>query len=149
MQYFCRKKGKMEMSYHLDEIDQIAIDFLKQANGFTIFAFSGELGAGKTTLISSICKQLGVAETVTSPTFSIIQEYATLTGNVIFHMDLYRIRTREEAVDAGIEDCLSGNQICLVEWPEIVPEIFPEKTIFTNIKILSKDQRKLVIHFPV
>ncbi|MEO8854879.1 MAG: tRNA (adenosine(37)-N6)-threonylcarbamoyltransferase complex ATPase subunit type 1 TsaE [Ginsengibacter sp.] len=139
----------MEISYHFDEIDQIAAEFLKQTKGFTIFAFSGELGAGKTTLISRICKQLGVAETVTSPTFSIIQEYATLGGNAIFHMDLYRIRTREEAVDAGIEDCLSGNQICLVEWPEKVPEIFPEKTIFTDIEILSKDQRKLVIHFPV
>lgn len=139
----------MEMSYHLDEIDQIAVDFLKQASGYKIFAFSGELGAGKTTLISSICKQLGVTETITSPTFSIIQEYATHTGNIIFHLDLYRIRTREEAVDAGIEDCLSGNQICLVEWPEKVPEIFPEKTIFTNIEILSNDQRKLVIHFPV
>ena len=139
----------MEISYHFDEIDQIAAEFLKQTKGFTIFAFSGELGAGKTTLISRICKQLGVAEIVTSPTFSIIQEYATLGGNAIFHMDLYRIRTREEAVDAGIEDCLSGNQICLVEWPEKVPEIFPEKTIFTDIEILSKDQRKLVIHFPV
>lgn len=139
----------MEMSYHLDEIDQIAVDFLKQASGYKIFAFSGELGAGKTTLISSICKQLGVTETITSPTFSIIQEYATHTGNIIFHLDLYRIRTREEAVDAGIEDCLSGNQICLVEWPEKVPAIFPEKTIFTNIEILSNDQRKLVIHFPV
>lgn len=139
----------MEISYQFDEIDQIAEEFLNQTKGFTIFAFSGELGAGKTTLISRICKQLGVAETVTSPTFSIIQEYATLGGNAIFHMDLYRIRTREEAVDAGIEDCLSGNQICLVEWPEKVPEIFPEKTIFTDIEILSKDQRKLVIHFPV
>lgn len=137
------------MCYQIDEINVIAKEFLKKLNGFRVFAFNGELGAGKTTLISSICKELGVMETVTSPTFSIIQEYSAVDRNNLFHIDLYRIKSREEAIDAGIEDCLNSNKICFVEWPEKALEIFPENTIFTDIKILSEDKRKLLINFPV
>jgi tRNA threonylcarbamoyladenosine biosynthesis protein TsaE len=139
----------MEMCYQIDEINVIASQFLKQLDGFKIFAFRGELGAGKTTFISSLCKELGVSETVTSPTFSIVQEYLTADGKIIFHMDFYRINSKEEAIDAGIEDCLNSNNICFVEWPERAPEIFPKNTIFTNIEILLEDKRKLLINFPV
>lgn len=137
------------MCYRIDEIGITAREFLKQLQDYKVFAFSGELGAGKTTFISSLCKVLRVQETVSSPTFSIIQEYSTEDGDSIYHMDLYRIKSNEEAIDAGIEDCLESHKICFVEWPEKAPEIFPENTIFTDIQIVSENERKLLINFPL
>ena len=138
----------MEIFFDLDEIGTSAEEFLKLVNGYKVFAFSGELGAGKTTFISSLCKQLKVAETITSPTYSIIQEYKTIADKIIYHIDLYRIKSKEEAMEAGIEDCLNSDEICMVEWPEKAPEIFPDKTIFSNFEIVSSTKRKLVIQLP-
>jgi tRNA threonylcarbamoyladenosine biosynthesis protein TsaE len=138
----------MEIFFELDDIENTAKDFLKMANGHQVFAFSGELGAGKTTFISALCDELQVDETVSSPTFSIIQEYKTKTNKIIYHIDLYRIKNKEEAMDAGIEDCLNSNEICFVEWPEKASEIFPRHTVFTNIETISPTSRKLMITFP-
>ncbi|MGN6195982.1 MAG: tRNA (adenosine(37)-N6)-threonylcarbamoyltransferase complex ATPase subunit type 1 TsaE [Ginsengibacter sp.] len=138
----------MEIFFELDDIESTAKDFLKMANGYQVFGFSGELGAGKTTFISALCDELQVAETVSSPTFSIIQEYKTKTSKIIYHIDLYRIKNKEEAMDAGIEDCLNSNEICFVEWPEKAPEIFPPDTVFTNIVTISPTSRKLMVTFP-
>ena len=102
------------------------------------------MGAGKTTFINALCREIGVTETVTSPTYSIIQEYATQRNEVIYHIDLYRIKSDQEAMDAGIEDCLNSDEICMVEWPERAPEIFPLETIFTRIEIISANKRKLM-----
>jgi tRNA threonylcarbamoyladenosine biosynthesis protein TsaE len=138
----------MEIFFDLDEIQISAKEFLKLVNGYTVFAFSGQLGAGKTTFISALCKELKVAETVTSPTYSIIQEYKTIADKIIYHIDLYRIKSKEEAMEAGIEDCLNSDEICMVEWPEKASEIFPDKTIFSNFEIVSATKRKLVIQLP-
>lgn len=134
----------MEIDFKLDEIEKTAKDFLQLNQGSKLFAFSGDLGAGKTTFINALCREMGVTETVTSPTYSIIQEYATKHNNVIYHIDLYRIKSDQEAMDAGIEDCLNSNEICLVEWPERVPEIFPSDTVFYNIETISSSKRKLI-----
>lgn len=138
----------MEIFFELDSIEKTASDFLKSFRDYQVFAFSGELGAGKTTFISMLCKKLNVAETVTSPTYSIIQEYKTIDGNIIYHIDLYRIKNSHEAMEAGIEDCLNSNEICFVEWPERAPDIFPAKTVFSNFEIVSDTKRKLVIQLP-
>lgn len=138
----------MEIFFELDDIENTAKDFLKMTNDHQVFAFSGELGAGKTTFISALCDELQVDETVSSPTFSIIQEYKTKTNKIIYHIDLYRIKNKEEAMDAGIEDCLNSNEICFVEWPEKASEIFPRDTVFTNIETISPTSRKLMITFP-
>jgi len=138
----------MEIFFELDDIENTAKDFLKMANDRQVFAFSGELGAGKTTFISALCDELQVDETVSSPTFSIIQEYKTKTNKIIYHIDLYRIKNKEEAMDAGIEDCLNSNEICFVEWPEKASEIFPRDTVFANIETISPTSRKLMITFP-
>ena len=98
----------MEFIFELDKIENVAKEFFKLVNDYTVFAFSGELGAGKTTFISSLCKELKVAEAVTSPTYSIIQEYKTIADKIIYHIDLYRIKSKEEAMEAGIEDCLNS-----------------------------------------
>jgi tRNA threonylcarbamoyladenosine biosynthesis protein TsaE len=133
--------------FELNEIDGAANEFLKIVKDNKVFAFSGELGAGKTTFISAVCKELKVAETVTSPTYSIIQEYQTIGDKIIYHIDLYRIKSGQEAMEAGIEDCLNSNEICLVEWPEKAMEIFPADTVFINLEIVSESKRKLVMQF--
>jgi tRNA threonylcarbamoyladenosine biosynthesis protein TsaE len=138
----------MEIFFELKSIEQTASEFLKSFNRFKVFAFSGELGAGKTTFISALCKELKVVETVTSPTYSIIQEYKTLEGKIIYHIDLYRIKSSYEAMEAGIEDCLNSNEICFVEWPEKVTDIFPDNTVFSTFEIISDIERKLIIQLP-
>ena len=137
----------MEIVYDLDEIENAAKEFLQITKGYKVLAFNGDLGAGKTTFINALCKHFGVKGTVTSPTYSIIQEYATGKNEIIFHIDLYRIKSEREAMDAGVEDCLNSNEICMVEWPEIAPDIFSENTIFTSIEILSPNKRKLKVLF--
>ncbi len=138
----------MEIFFELNSIETTASEFLNTFNHYKVFAFSGELGAGKTTFISALCKQLKVAETVTSPTYSIIQEYKSLEGKIIYHIDLYRIKSSQEAMEAGIEDCLNSDEICFVEWPEKAPDIFPAETVFSNFEIVSAMKRKLVIQLP-
>jgi tRNA threonylcarbamoyladenosine biosynthesis protein TsaE len=134
----------MEIVFELDEIEKTAKYFLQLNQKSKLFAFSGDLGAGKTTFINALCREMGVTETVTSPTYSIIQEYATEIGEVIYHIDLYRVKDEREAMDAGIEDCLNSEEICMVEWPERAPEIFPSETIFTRIETISANKRKLM-----
>ena len=149
LMYYFYKMVDIEIYFDLSEIEITAKKFLKAAAGHNVFAFRGDLGAGKTTFITALCKILGVTETVTSPTYSIIQEYQTNDHKAVFHIDLYRIRSREEAMDAGVEDCLSGNDICMVEWPERAPDLFNDSTIYSDLEILSGTQRKLIIRFPV
>jgi tRNA threonylcarbamoyladenosine biosynthesis protein TsaE len=91
---------------------------------------------------------MDVMETVTSPTFSIIQEYKSGKGKIIYHMDLYRIKNKEEAINAGIEECINSDEICLVEWPEKAPEIFPEPTVYARFEILGSNKRKLIVELP-
>lgn len=137
-----------EIFFEFNEIEKTAEKFIEATAPGKLFAFSGDLGAGKTSFITALCKILGVAEIVTSPTYSIIQEYKTRDNAVIFHIDLYRLKSKEEALDAGVEDCLLSDDICMAEWPERAPEIFPEKTIYTSIEILSESKRKLIIKLP-
>jgi tRNA threonylcarbamoyladenosine biosynthesis protein TsaE len=138
----------MEIFFELESIEKVASEFLKTFDRYKVFAFSGDLGAGKTTFISALCKELKVVETVTSPTYSIIQEYKTLEGKIIYHIDLYRIKSSHEAMEAGIEDCLNSHEMCFVEWPEKATDIFPNDTVFSNFVIISDTERKLVIQLP-
>ena len=138
----------MEIVFELKDIEDAAKKFFQISGQNKTFAFSGDLGAGKTTFISALCKEAGVKDIITSPTYSIIQEYATDDNRIIYHIDLYRIKNEVEAMDSGIEDCINSNEISMVEWPERAPGIFPIETIFTSIEILSDDKRKLIVNFP-
>lgn len=138
----------MEIIFELDEIETTAEEFLQIVKPNKIFAFSGDLGAGKTTFINALCKQLGVRESVTSPTYSIIQEYAGADDKIVYHIDLYRLKSDLEAMDAGIEDCLNSGEINMVEWPERAPSIFPDQTVYASLEILSDRTRKLVVQLP-
>jgi tRNA threonylcarbamoyladenosine biosynthesis protein TsaE len=113
-----------------------------------VFAFHGSMGAGKTTFIHAVCEVKGVKDVVGSPTFSIVNEYIFSengrTGK-IFHIDLYRLKDEKEAVEAGVEDCLYGDHICFIEWPEKAPGILPPETIHVFIKTLNETTRILSI----
>ena len=132
----------MELSFRLNEIENTAKTILAASN-YKVVAFHGEMGAGKTTFIHAFCKALNVIDIVTSPTFSIINEYNTAGGGIVYHMDLYRLKTNEEAVNAGVEDCLYSGNICLVEWPENAPGIFPNETLHLKIFVIGDEMRKI------
>lgn len=132
-----------EIEFELPDIAEAAKEFLVYTKGYRVFAFSGELGAGKTTFISAICKELGVQDVVSSPTFAIVQQYDSDSHGNIYHMDLYRIRDEEEAINSGIEDCLQSDDICLVEWPENAPGILPDNTVRISLVISGHARRKL------
>lgn len=113
------------------------IDLCKDLN---VWVFKGELGAGKTTLIKAIAKQLGVVDAVTSPTFSIVNEYMDNKGGKVFHFDFYRIEDPEEAWEIGLEEYFYSGNYCFVEWAEKVPAFIPDE--FAFVEILRKDQEK-------
>ncbi len=135
----------MELTYQLNEIADAVTRFLQCDIQNKVIAFHGEMGAGKTTFIHEICQQLKVQNNVSSPTFSIINEYLSGDGNIIYHMDLYRIKDAREAVDAGVDECFQSGRMCLVEWPEKAPELFPEDTVDCFLTPISADVRKLQI----
>lgn len=134
----------MEMEYRLEDIDKAAQRFLDLVKGYKILAFSGEIGAGKTTFIHAVCHYLGVSVTMGSPTFSIINEYESAEGK-IYHIDLYRCKDEDEAVRAGVEDYLYSGNMCLVEWPSRAAGIFPPLTIHAGIGEIDESTRKITI----
>jgi tRNA threonylcarbamoyladenosine biosynthesis protein TsaE len=104
------------------------------------------MGAGKTTFITALCHALGVTNAVSSPTFSIINEYRSADGERIYHMDLYRLKDETEAMNAGVEDAIYSGDLCLVEWPEKAPGIFPPDTVHCYLQSVAGNQRKLQIN---
>ena len=136
----------MEVNFVLGQINAVAARLIKTAAGYKVLAFHGEMGAGKTTLIHAVCEQLGVGDAISSPTFSIINQYRAKDGATIYHMDLYRIRDENEAINAGVEDCLYSGDTCLVEWPEKIPGIFPPGTLHIYISSVDDNTRNLRIN---
>ena len=135
----------MDSYFKLDEIEQAAQQFLEHTKGKKVFAFHGEMGAGKTTFITTVCKVLGVKDVVSSPTFSIINQYKTRDGKTIYHLDLYRLKDEEEAIMAGVEDCFYSGNYCFTEWPEKTPGLFPDDTVHCFLSLAGNDSRKLQI----
>ncbi len=134
----------MTIDYSIDGIQEVASRCSAIINGKKVVAFHGQMGSGKTTLIHAICDEKKVSSPVTSPTFALINEYSSPDGP-IYHIDLYRLNDEDEAVRAGVEDCLYSGHTCLVEWPEKAPSIFPEGTIHFFIEPLSDTTRRLII----
>ncbi len=135
----------MDVSFTLENINTVANQFIKAIDNRKVVALHGEMGAGKTTFVHAICQVLGVSGAISSPTFSIINEYKAETIEVIYHLDLYRLKDEQEAINAGVEDCLYSGNLCLVEWPEITPALFPDDTVHCYLSVLGENERKLVI----
>lgn len=136
----------MEVNFTLDQIKETASGLLAAAGAGKVFALHGEMGAGKTTFVHALCEVMGVKDAISSPTFSIINQYRTGTGQTVYHMDLYRLKDEAEAIQAGVEDCLYSGNICLVEWPEKAPAIFPDDTLHLSITYVDDNTRKLRIN---
>lgn len=119
-----------------NKLEEAAISLLKFAENEKIFLFQGEMGAGKTTLIKSLCLQLGMLENVSSPTYSLVNEYVFHEGR-IFHFDFFRIKNESEAFDLGFEEYLTSGDYCFIEWPEMIPNLWPDS--FLEIKIIETE----------
>jgi tRNA threonylcarbamoyladenosine biosynthesis protein TsaE len=128
----------MNYSYNLNQINEAAKQIINSSNSHKIWTFDGEMGAGKTTLIKAVCKELGVVDEVSSPTFSLVNEYKTTGGKTLYHFDFYRIKNIEEVYDIGYEDYFFSGHLCLIEWPEMIEELLEGEDVF-KIKIEKKD----------
>ena len=128
----------------LDKISDAAQEFVAQIGDKRVFAFYGGMGAGKTTFIKAICEQLKVNDTVTSPTFAIVNEYASSIGP-IYHFDFYRIKNQTEVMDLGFDDYAYSGNLCLMEWPELIEELLPENTVTVHIVEIDNGMRKVTI----
>jgi len=141
MYYFCLYFLTMELTVNsLADLPKTAQQLLDFAEDEKIFIFNGDMGAGKTTFIKTFCAVLGVADVVSSPTYSIVNEYVSPKGSV-YHFDFYRIKNIQEAYDLGYEEYFYGDGICLIEWPELVAELLPENLVKVDISIVDDSQR--------
>ncbi len=134
----------MKYSYNIDELSKTANLVFENSKSKNLL-FYGKMGAGKTTLIKEIIKKLGVEDNVSSPTFSLVNEYLSKDNNTIFHFDFYRIEDEEEALDIGIEVYFNQNAWCLVEWPQNVENLLPLNRTEISIDILDDDNRTIEI----
>ena len=140
----------MDLEFTLEQIKKAAEEFWAVVREHKVIAFHGAMGSGKTTFIHALCDVLKVNEPVTSPTFAIINEYtysdpSNDNNSVIYHMDLYRINSEEEARQAGIQDCLFSGNICLIEWPEKIPHLFPPETMHVFLTVIDSNTRSIHI----
>ena len=136
----------MEVIYLLEDIGEAAKLFIAATATYKVFALQGDMGAGKTTFVHAVCAAMGVKDTISSPTFSIINEYVSAAGQVIYHIDLYRLKDEREALQAGVEDCLYSGNCCFVEWPDKAPGIFPDNTLRVSVDVIDMKTRKLKIN---
>ena len=130
--------------HSLEDIKRAASEFVALIGERRIFAFYGNMGAGKTTFIKAICEELGVTDAVSSPTFAIVNEYASTMGS-IYHFDFYRIKRSSEVLDLGFEDYAYSGNLCLMEWPELIEEFLPEETVDVHIEEIEGGKRRVMV----
>ncbi len=138
----------MDFVYTLDELKDTVKQFLDRYGNYRIVAMKGSMGAGKTTFVSALAGYLGVKDPVSSPTYSIINQYRTATDGDFYHLDLYRLSRKEEAIDLGIEELLDSASFCFIEWPELIASLLPSDTLWLEIIPVSEHQRMLKVTEP-
>ncbi len=135
----------MDLIYTLDQTDEIALQLVKKYASQPVWVFQSPMGAGKTTLIAAIGKALGIQQAMSSPTFSIMNEYE-VQGKLVYHMDWYRLESEAEARQAGVEAAMEEADLSLVEWPEKAPNLVPERSVVIHIEILDPNRRRIYIN---
>lgn len=133
----------MKRKYSLEALDQVAAELWEEGKAYRIWAFFAPMGAGKTTLIARLCAILQISDPVSSPTFSIINEYQLPDGERLYHMDWYRLSGMEEAIQAGVEEKIIANERCWIEWPESAPALLPSETFSINIRVIDEANRSI------
>lgn len=134
----------MEIQFTLDEISQAAQKVIAQ-NPNKVILFHGEMGAGKTTFIKALSKALGVSEATSSPTFSLVNEYETANGDLVYHFDVYRLKDESEAYDMGIDEYLYSGEWCFIEWAEKIPSLIPSEHSTITLKVNKDGKRNLIL----
>ena len=134
----------MNKNYSLQDLSSIAAEIISSVKNKTLL-FYGEMGVGKTTLIKEICQELGILDNISSPTFSLVNEYNTSNKSKVFHFDFYRIENEEEALDIGIEEYFDTSHWCFVEWPENIENLLPLDVVQIHLSILDVGQRTIQI----
>lgn len=129
----------------LRDLKEAAIQFIQLMGENRVFAFYGEMGAGKTTFIKAICIELGVNENITSPTFALVNEYISKDNRSIYHFDCYRLKNIREAYDFGADEYFFSGNICFIEWPEKIEDLLPTDTVSVTIQVLENDSRVITI----
>jgi len=127
----------------IDDLPMAAAELVKQSKGLSVWLLKGEMGAGKTTLAKIIAGQLGVEGTVASPTFSIVNQYGSANGKIVYHFDLYRLKNELEAFDIGLEEYLNSGNVCLIEWPEKLERLLPAQYFEVKIQPFDSMTRKI------
>jgi tRNA threonylcarbamoyladenosine biosynthesis protein TsaE len=136
---------QMQTVYSLHDLEQVAAAVIEAAKDERIWLIDGDMGAGKTTLVKAMAKQLGVVNTVSSPTFSIVNEYRDREGKTIYHFDFYRLKSEAEAYDIGVDEYLESGNVCWIEWSEKIPSLLPDH--YFKIQLEVNDPQTRTIHY--
>jgi tRNA threonylcarbamoyladenosine biosynthesis protein TsaE len=139
------RRGNTFFESSLEDLDTVAEALINLAGNLRVWIFFGEMGSGKTTLIKSLCRHLGVSDTMSSPTFSIVNEYLTSNNATIFHFDFYRIKNEEEAYDIGTDEYFYLGNYCFIEWPEKIPSLIPDAYVKVSITSESQTRRTIAV----
>lgn len=135
----------VKRTFGLTETEGISREIVKAAQGLDVWLLEGEMGAGKTTLIKAIARELGIKDTVASPTFSIVNEYRATNDQPVYHFDFYRMKNETEAYDIGANEYFDSGNLCLVEWPEKIPSLIPDH--YFKIKLEINDPQSRTIYY--
>jgi tRNA threonylcarbamoyladenosine biosynthesis protein TsaE len=133
----------MKVSFTINNISKACKAVWDAGKSKKVWAFYGEMGAGKTTFIHHLCELIGVTSTISSPTYALINEYECKDATIIYHMDWYRLKSEQEAIEAGIEDCLYSGNFCLVEWPQKAEGLLPDDVFKITIKLTDSETREI------
>lgn len=136
----------MEITIHsLSDLPRAAKEFVGNIGDATVFAFNGDMGAGKTTFIAEVCRLLGVEDDSASPTFSILNEYRAADGRPVYHFDFYRLESPQEALDMGAEDYFYSGNLCFLEWPDRIGNLLPEDAVEVDIRVNDDGSRTVAL----